>query len=162
MYIALDFCDYMVRKFGANSTPEYITGSARLKMFTLSNRKGEPTLKKTIFDKLDDHFLYKGLLLALFEQTALVLVGFLDMYENISYSQMFTMLTRWLELTRHSESFTQLTEQILEVLKDQITANAENLEQILAPSDHTSAANSNSQRIQFRDFEDFKQVRAAA
>ena len=86
LYIALDFCDYMARKFGGDSTPEYMTGAARLKMFTLSNRKGDPTLKKSYFDKLDDHFLYKGLLLALFEQTALVLVGFIDMYENISYS----------------------------------------------------------------------------
>ena len=75
---------------------------------------------------------------------------------------MFSMLTEWLELTRHSESFTQLTEQILEVLKNQITSNLEHLEQILASSDNTSVAYSNSQRIQFTDFVEFTEVRAAA
>ena len=41
---------------------------------------------------------------------------------------MLVMLKKWLELTRNSESLTQLTEQILEVLKNRLAENKVNVE----------------------------------
>ena len=128
--IGIEFCDYMARKYGPESLPEYGKQSAGrlLKLFKLADERKKPSLEPKRFRKLDDHYYYKGVLIALCDHKAMVLVGFLDAYEKFSYSTMKTLLQKYMEILHHSESFTQLTEQMLEALKNKRLEITENIQ----------------------------------
>ena len=59
---------------------------------------------------MNDWYLYKGLIQALCDEDAFVLVAFEKEYDNVSCKQMSELLEKWLEIVRHSTSFIQLTE----------------------------------------------------
>ena len=74
---------------------------------------------------------------------------------------MFVMLKKWLGLLRQSESFTQLTEQILEVLKNRLAENKMNADELRVPAENSSAPN-NLSNVQYVDFKVLEEKRAAA
>ena len=150
LFLCMDFLDYMIQKYGANTLPIGLvnTGTLTQRKWSLANKEKKANMTKKKFAATGDAMLYKGMLLALFEHDACVLVGFLDQYERMDYGTMRVLLDKWHDLLLYSTNFTQLTEQMLEALKNKMVEATEGVSLILHTEEQVSAASGNQTNAQ--------------